>query len=283
MTASAPRVLLIGASGLLGGHLADRLPRSFATTAALGRAGGAGSDDRVHWLGDGIDAADPATIGRALAAADPAVIVNAVGAGAQVDADAMTRVNTWFPRELARQADARGARVVHISTDAVFSGQRGAYAEADPPDPIDHYGRSKQDGELAAPHLTIRTSFFGRTPRRTGLIEWLVSKRGQAVDGFADYRFSGMAAPLLADLIVAAIDARLEGVYHVGGDPLTKYQLLCAAADHMGLNVSVRPVSRRPTDRTLDAGRFFSAAGRQRPTVADSIQALTICGLLSRS
>lgn len=279
----SPRVLLLGASGLLGGHLLRRIPESFATVAASGRRGGAGADPRVQWLPAPFDAADLAAIDPLLDAAAADVVINATGAAPRSPAAELAQVNARFPRALAAAAAARGSRVVQISTDGVFSGNRGEYSEADRPDPIDDYGRSKLDGELAAPHLTIRTSFYGRTPRGSGLVEWLASQRGGVVDGFADYRFSGLAAAMLADFVALAIDRALDGVYHVGGDPVTKFDLLAAVSRRLDLNVTVRPVIAGAVDRTLDTTRFFAAIGRPRPAVADSIEALAPCGVLSRS
>jgi len=283
MSAQAPRVLLLGATGLLGGHLLARLPRSCQTVAVSGRNGVTSADRGVEWLSMRMDAAAPAALDSLLDMAGADVIVNATGASPRSEESTLDQVNARFPRALAAAAATRGSRIVQISTDGVFSGARGNYAEDDRPDPADAYGRSKLDGELAAPHLTIRTSFFGRSPRGTGLVEWLVGQRGQAVDGFADYRFTGIAASLLADLIASAIERALVGVYHVGGDPVTKYDLLRAVSQRLDLGVTVRPVSRGAVDRTLDSHTFFETAGRRRPTVAESIEALTPCGALSRS
>lgn len=269
--------LLLGATGLLGGALAERLPRALPTCAARPRSGEAPRHDRLRWLRTRLDATDDRSLDEALDEAQADVIVNAVGVtgAAMQDTALLDIVNSRFPHRLASRAAARGARVIHISTDGVFSGARGGYDETDHPDPADAYGRSKVAGEIGAPHLTIRTSFFGRTARRTGVIEWLIAQRGR-VDGFADYRFTGIAVPILADLIAVAI-ARpsLEGVYHVGGDPMSKYDLLHAAADRLRLEVQVAPVNRGPAiDRTLNASRFFAATGCPRPTLSDSLAAL---------
>lgn len=283
MNDKARRVLVLGASGLLGDHLLRRLPHTFSTIAPLGRGDRIGIDASVTWIPMRLDAADHQAIGPLLDTADASVIVNAIGAPRQSDAVTLATVNARFPHALAAAAAARGSRVVQISTDAVFSGSRGGYAERDQPDPSDDYGRSKLDGELAAPHLTIRTSFFGRSPRGTGLMEWFVAKRGGAVDGFTDYRFTGLAAPLAADFIALAVDAALDGVFHVGGEAMTKYELLCAVSRRLELDIAVRPASREAVDRTLDTRRFFDAIGRRRPTFTESIEALASCGVLSQS
>lgn len=284
------RVLLLGASGLLGSHLAARLPESFATFAPLPREGTvrttAGS--RITWLPFAVEATDDEAVARAIAESAATVIVNAVGvtrgsprAG---DRQVQEAVNARFPHRLASHAARIGARVVHISTDAVFSGARGGYGEGDAPDPIDEYGRTKLAGELGAPHLTIRASFYGRTPRGTGLVEWAIAQKGRTIEGFVDYRFSGLAAAVLSDLIAAAMATpALEGIYHVGGDPVSKYELLKAIAARLHIDVQVVPVRGGHVDRTLASDRFFSAVGRARPSVQDSLGALASCGALSRN
>jgi len=253
------KVLLLGATGHLGGHLADRLSNTFSIAIA-GR----------------VDVTNERNIARIVDDASPTVVVNAIGAPPTAELATLKTVNAEFPRRLAAIAAARGTRVVHLSSDAVFSGRRGNYAEEDTVDPIDDYGRSKHAGELAPPHLTIRTSFFGRNRRGTGLVEWLVRQRG-TVAGFEDYWFTGMSATIVADLIVDAIAAELEGLWHVGGDPVNKYELLVAVADHLGLDVKVTPVRNGAVDRTLSSARFFAAIGRRPPTLLDSLETLHAC------
>ena len=263
------KVLLLGGTGLLGSHLAKRLPESFPTCVAV----------RPE-----IDAIDEGSVRGVIDEVKPAVIVNAIGLKVGVQA-ALNGVNAVFPRRLASIAERAGARVVHVSTDAVFSGAQGNHRESDEPDPVDEYGRTKLAGELGSPHLTIRTSFFGRSPRGDGLVEWAIAQRGRSIEGFLDYRFTGLSAALLADLVVAAIGARapLEGVYHVGGEPVSKHELLAAIGQELHLDLRVVPVGSGKVDRTLNADRFFAALGRQRPTLAESVATLGSCGVLSRS
>lgn len=270
------RVLLLGATGFLGDHLATRLSRSYLTCAPAPRTARVPRRETgVSWLHHGLDATDEATIDPVLTEASPDVIVNAI-ADTRTSGEGEHKlrvVNTEFPRTLASRAEVHHARVIHISTDAVFSGARGRYTETDRPDPVDVYGRSKLDGELGPPHTTIRTTFFGRTSRGTGLVEWLLANRGDTIDGFVDYRFSGIAVTLLAEFIALAIGSStpLEGVYHVGGESVTKYQLLTEAATCFGLRVCIVPVRRGAVDRTLESRRFFAAIRRTPPTLAESL------------
>ena len=130
----------------------------------------------VRRLGDVVDA---------VAAVRPEAVVNAVGIVKQRPAAKefvpSIEVNALFPHQLARVAAAAGARMVHLSTDCVFSGDKGGYVEADRPDPVDLYGRSKLLGEVTdAPNcLTLRTSIIGlELGNRGGLVEWFLAQRG---------------------------------------------------------------------------------------------------------
>lgn len=276
--AARRRVLVLGATGLLGAHLIRRFPGSFVTIAAPGRHGAIPSDPRVEWLPAGVDAADLRSVRAALEAARPDIVVNAIVAKPPSEPSILRQVNAAFPHALADLAESRGSRVVQVGTDGVFSGNRGDHAEDSAPNPADAYGETKLAGELAAPHTTLRTSFFGYSSRGAGLVAWLVNQRGSAVDGFVDYAFTGVAAPVLADLVAAAIDGSLTGLYHVGGERVTKYALMCRIAERLRLDVVVRPATAVPTDRSLNSRKFFAAIERTPPTLADSLGALASCG-----
>ena len=102
-------------------------------------------------------------------------------------------LNSLLPHRLAALCTERGARLVHMSTDCVFSGRKGAYTEDDLPDPDDLYGRSKLLGEVDRPGcLTIRTSIFGRDfLKQDALLEWFLSNRGGHVRGYRNAIYSG--------------------------------------------------------------------------------------------
>jgi dTDP-4-dehydrorhamnose reductase len=279
------RVLLLGASGLLGSHLCVRLPRSFDTMACTRTARPIDEGARqLEWLPVPVDATRLATVRHAVEQARPDVVVNAIGITPEAaetagDRTVLDAVNGAFPHQLAAIAEDRGARVVHISSDGVFSGARGVYREDDDADPGDAYGRSKLAGELPAPHLTLRTSFFGRSRRGSGLIEWLIRQQGRAIEGFGDYLFTPVSASVLSDLIASAVvrTPALEGVYHVGGEATTKYDLLAAAVAQLRLDVRLTRVEHGHVDRRLDSSRFFEAVGDSCPVLSDMIATLGTC------
>ena len=279
------RALILGGAGMLGHRLwlelRDRLDtyvavrRPFADYAALGLFDQRRTVDRV-------DAVSDDDLDRAFAAGRPDVVINAIGVVKQRrEADHATStiaVNSLLPHRLADRCVATGARLIHVSTDCVFSGSRGAYSEADVPDARDLYGRSKLLGEVTRPGcLTVRTSMVGREIRSSqGLIEWFLSHRGETVPGFTRARFSGLTTIALARVIATIIDSHrdLAGLWHVAGEPIAKYDLLSMVNDRFQLGTTLDPDESLVCDRTLDASRFMNATGYRPPTWAEMVAEL---------
>jgi dTDP-4-dehydrorhamnose reductase len=221
-----------------------------------------------------VDASVDADLGRAFAIATPDVVINAVGIVKQRDDAADTlqtvAINALLPHKLAARCADAGARLIHISTDCVFSGTRGSYTERDTPDASDLYGRSKLLGEVDQPNcLTIRTSMVGREiGSARGLIEWFLSQRAQTVRGFTRARFSGLSTAELARVIRLVIQehAGLRGVWHVAGEQISKFDLLSIVNEQFGLETTIVADDSFVCDRTLDATRFMNATGYRPPT-----------------
>jgi dTDP-4-dehydrorhamnose reductase len=277
---SPPRVLILGGMGMFGHQLYHAARLRFDTWVTI-RGDGVDTDARVdHPLFSeprriitGVDATLPQTYADAIARVRPHVIVNAIGVIKQraemTDPAEMIQVNALFPHQLARRAAAAGARLIHLSTDCVFSGTTGGYRETDLADASDLYGRSKLLGEVTAPDvLTLRTSMIGRElSSRHGLVEWFLGRRNQHADGFTQAIFSGLTTPVLAALIVEIIErhTHLAGVYHVAAAPIDKYQLLGLLDGAFGANVRITPRDRPRVDRSLDGSRFRDATGFVAP------------------
>jgi dTDP-4-dehydrorhamnose reductase len=259
------RVLVLGAQGMLGTALMKHLVRQsdnvFGTT-----------QDTVAGLIGGIDISDPIDVLRALDVAKPEVIVNCAGIVKsechRYSTDRVQAVNTRAPHAIADIARRRGVRLVHVSTDCVFSGRRGSYREKDLTDAEDLYGQSKAAGEVSdrSDCLTIRTSFIGRDPRRgRGLLEWLLAAR-DTVPGFVGAHWSGLSAPELARALTLALATpALSGLYHVVGPPVSKADLLQVLVQEMRLPCRVKRVDGERVDRTLNGSRFVDVTGYAPP------------------
>jgi dTDP-4-dehydrorhamnose reductase len=268
------RLLIVGGSGMIGHRVWLSLRERAETWVTLRRPAG-----DAPWLSifdpartiSGVSAEDPGSLDVALRASRPDVVINALGMIRQRpeagEDGALFRANCLVPHYLADRCSALGARLIQISTDCVFRGDRGAYTEDDAPDGLDAYGLSKRLGEVDPPHLTLRTSAVGRSlAGQAGLVEWLIAQRG-VVQGWRRAIFSGLATPELADTIaaVALEQPQLEGRWHVAAPPINKHELLTRLRDALALPVEIQPVDDPVIDRSLDDGRFRAATGIARP------------------
>jgi dTDP-4-dehydrorhamnose reductase len=277
-------LLIIGGTGMFG-HQLYHLARSRFDTFATARhdvSAGHPLFPESRRLVAGVDATRPDTYADAIARLRPHVIVNAAGlikqrAESDEPVEAI-QVNALFPHQLARCAAAAGARLIHLSTDCVFSGRTGNYRESDPPDATDLYGRSKLLGEVAGPGaLTLRTSMIGRELSSTrGLVEWFLGRGNQDAQGFTHAIFSGLTTPVLAALILEIIERHphLTGLYHVSAAPIDKHRLLHLLNAAFHANVRITASDRLRIDRSLDGSRFREATGFVAPAWETMIQEL---------
>ncbi len=272
----APRILIFGGTGMLGHKLfealSERCPTFATVRAPVPTTTTKFLDPRQVILG--VDALDLGSVTRAVEETNPDVVVNCIGIVKQLknatDPVLSLQVNALFPHQLTELTRVSGTRLIHVSTDCVFSGRKGKYTEDDPPDPDDLYGRTKLLGEVMVPNcLTIRTSFVGRVLHKPmGLLEWFLSNRGGRVRGFRKALFSGFPTVVLSGIVRDIIleHRNLAGLYHVASDPISKYDLLVRMRDAMGLDIEIEPVDEPAVDRSLDPARFVKTTGIRIPT-----------------
>ncbi len=235
---------------------------------------------RRHGVGGELhafDAREPEALDGLLDSVRPAAVVNCVGLVKQLEeasrpASAIA-LNSLFPHQVAAAAAERGARLIHVSTDCVFSGELEAprrYTEEHTADARDLYGLSKLLGEVNAPGaLTIRTSIIGwELERASGLLEWLVSEAGKPVRGFAGALFSGLTTRALTGVIEELLveHRSLDGLYHVASEPISKFDLLVALDEALGLGCSIERVDEPRINRALDPSRFQEATAIEIPS-----------------
>ncbi|WP_432905557.1 dTDP-4-dehydrorhamnose reductase family protein [Micromonospora matsumotoense] len=282
----ARRVLVVGVTGMLG----HAVLRELDDDPELDVHGLARSiDDRAGWfprhLLDRIVPAVDVTrfdhVRRLVDELRPDVVVNCVGVIKQrpdvQDAVPTVTLNALFPHLLADACAQVGGRLVHVSTDCVFSGRRGGYVEDDLPDPPDLYGRSKLLGEATgAAALTLRTSIVGHelTTNRS-LVDWFLSQRGQ-VRGFTRAIYSGVTTVEFARLLRTVVlpRAELTGLFHVAAAPITKYDLLRLVAEVYGWSGELVPDDEFTCDRSMRADALAHVTGYHPPSWPDMIAAM---------
>jgi dTDP-4-dehydrorhamnose reductase len=269
------RILIAGGDGMLGHALLRALDSAHEVRVTLRRELQAYAGYGLFHSGNayaGIEMRDTERLGAALEHFRPQAVINAVGVVKQrpeaADAIPSIAINALFPHQLAGLCARHGARLVHMSTDCVFSGDRGGYREEDLPDATDLYGRSKLLGELHDQHcLTLRTSIIGRElSRKTGLLEWFLAQSGP-VRGYREAIFSGFTTAEMARIIerVLSRHPRMSGLYHVSSEPIAKYDLLTLIKRAFRLTTEIVPDDNVRIDRSLDSTRFRSETGYMPP------------------
>jgi len=271
------KVLIVGGTGMLGHklvqNLADRFVLYTTIRGCVAEVSRYGIFDPARTI-ENIDVVSPNDLDRAIQQIQPDAVVNCVGVVKQVpaaeDVIGTVAINSILPQRLAELSSRHGFRLVLISTDCVFRGDRGNYSEADVPDAVDLYGRSKILGEVDAPNvITIRTSLIGRELASAhGLIEWFLEKKGGTVKGFRNAIFSGFPTVVFADIIRDLLTSwpDLRGIYHVSSDPIDKYSLLCLANKLLNAGITINPDDGLVIDRSLDSTRFRRATGFAPPS-----------------
>jgi dTDP-4-dehydrorhamnose reductase len=280
------RILIIGATGMLGSALHSVLSRDpehevwgTVRTSVARRHFPASAHTRLL---AGIDVMDHDALVGALNQVRPDVVINAVGVIKQLrsayDPLVVLPINALFPHRLAALCALAGSRMIHVSTDCVFSGRRGSYLESDVSDAEDLYGKSKYMGEVGdQPHVvTLRTSGIGHElTTRHGLVEWFLGESGP-VRGFRRAIYSGLPWVELARVINEHVlpDPALKGLYQVSSDPIDKYALLQLVALAYGRTTEITPDDTLVLDRSLDSARFRAATGYVPPSWPDLIASM---------
>jgi len=277
------KILVIGASGMIGSTVLRVLSENknwevFGSVRTVS-AKRFFSADIASRLIEGIDVVHPDSLMKILDLVRPGVVINCAGLTKHKpeaeDPLISLPINTLMPHRLAMLCKLVGSRLIHVSTDCVFSGQKGAYTEDEFTDARDVYGKSKALGEVEYPHaITLRTSTIGHELQsRNGLLNWFLSQEGHC-KGYTRAIFSGLPTMIFAQVLRDVVIPRkhLSGLYHVAAQPISKYDLLKLIADVYGKTIDIIPDDTVVIDRSLNANRFQSVTGYIAPDWAELIQ-----------
>ncbi|MFO0107998.1 MAG: dTDP-4-dehydrorhamnose reductase family protein [Burkholderiales bacterium] len=266
------KILVLGVTGMLGNAVLrlfaqDRVHQVFGSIRSTGALRLLPRELHSNVI-CGVDVENIDSLTRLFAVVQPDVVINCVGLVKQLtEADdplAAIPINALLPHRLARLCEVAGARLLHMSTDCIFSGAKGMYTEADASDAKDLYGRSKYLGEVDYPHaITLRTSIIGHElDGARSLIGWFLAQEG-SVKGYKRAIFSGLPTVEIARLIRDYVipHPELYGVYHVSAEPINKFDLLTLVAQTYGKTIDISVDDQLVIDRSLDSTRFRQATG----------------------
>jgi dTDP-4-dehydrorhamnose reductase len=278
-------ILITGASGLLGGSLVAAALRQNREVVGLYHR------HPLSVAGAGFfacDLTDDAEVHRIFNEVNPSSVINCAAATnvdwCQDHPDQARAINSDSISAIAEITALRNIRLLHISTDSVFDGERGSYSETDSPAPVNLYATTKFLAEREVlrrnPAATVtRVNFYGWGARKESLAEWVLTRlsNGLPVPGFSDVLFCPILADDLAEILLTLLDRNLSGVYHVvGSEPISKYEFARRVASAFGFDpAEIVPTSitaaqlkaPRPRNTTLSTGKICSALGRSMPDV----------------
>jgi dTDP-4-dehydrorhamnose reductase len=273
------KILVLGGTGMLGHKMFQYLRQQFPDTWCTVRHQ---EDDlwlqqidiftsgNVLW---NVNVEDFAGLEALVMRHRPEVIVNCVGvikqrSDAKASIPSIT-INALLPHKLSEFSQRWGGRLIHFSTDCVFSGRKGDYSETDSSDAEDIYGKTKYLGEVAMGNaLTIRTSIIGREIAHfKSLVEWFLAQKHMKIMGYTRAFYSGVTTNYMAVVISRIIreHPELTGLHHVTSSTITKYELLLLLREAFGVDVEISPDDNFYCNRSMRGDRFVSATGIQTP------------------
>ena len=280
------RILILGAYGMLGHKLWRILGRKHETYATC-RASRRGLDlafclDSARLIPN-VTAEYFDSVIESIDSVCPDVVINCIGIVKQRPQAKETipsiLVNALFPHRLASLCKRTNTRLIHFSTDCVFSGKKGMYVETDIPDAEDLYGRTKHLGEVNEEGcVTIRSSIIGRElTGRMGFLEWVLSNKGGAVSGFTNAIYSGFTTTEMARIVDLIIKdhPNLSGLWHVASYPIRKFDLLDKINSKLNLGITIYSEPNFYCDRSLNAEAFNKKTGYIPPSWDAMIEGLS--------
>ena len=271
----SPTSAVLGGTGMLGHKMFQLLRDRFARVYCLMHQDpGIAPFRRIPMFQtdeviSGVNAFDFDKLSGTLSEIRPEFLINCIGVIKQRDLASSyiptITINSLLPHRLADLSSTWGGRLIHFSTDCVFSGRRGMYKEEDLSDAEDLYGKTKFLGEtVEANALTLRTSIIGRElVNHRSLLDWFLGNDGGKVKGYKKAIYSGVTTNHLVDVVanIMTDHPQLSGLYQVASEPIAKYDLLCLLRDAYALNIEMEPVDGEQTDRSMDGSKFRGATG----------------------
>lgn len=271
------KILILGGSGMLGHRLWMNLRKNHEVWVTVRGEHNPFPhvpefpEEFIRYRVDGLMFEE---ITRALASIQPDLVINCIGLIKQMghlarDPLFSIQLNSLLPHRISLICRAAKIRMIHVSTDCVFSGKRGNYTEEDQSDAEDLYGRTKFLGEVHYPHcVTLRTSIIGlELKNRLGLIEWFLAQEG-TIKGFTKAIYSGFTTDELSRIINDFVipNNELHGLYQVSSEPISKYDLLMLAKESFKQNINILPEEEFFSDRSLNSTNFRTITGYQPPS-----------------
>jgi dTDP-4-dehydrorhamnose reductase len=265
------KILVLGGGGMLGHKIYQACSKQHDTYVTLRKYDSSFRKKELfeeNKVLTNVDAMHIESIYDAINKVKPDIILNCIGIIKQLkeakDYSISIYINSLFPHLLSDYIG-ENAKLIHISTDCIFSGKTGNYKDNDFSDAEDLYGRTKYLGEVNASNcLTLRTSIIGHELQSShSLIDWFLSQNNKNVKGYLNAIYTGFPTITLSNEIIRIIDQfpNLSGVLNISSEKISKYHLLGIVKNTYGLNIDLQPFEEFFCDRSLDSRLYRETTG----------------------
>lgn len=204
----------------------------------------------------------------------PDIIINASGVTIrrtkETSLSKIIFTNALLPNILNDWTEKNDCRLIHFSTDCVFSGKKGNYKDNDTTDALDVYGKTKSLAEVVGNNtLTLRSSMIGfELFNKTELLEWIFKNQNKSIHGFSNVIYSGITTLLMSKIVIKVINdfPNLNGLYNISSTPISKYDLLNKINNIFDLNIKIESFETKKSDKSLVSSNFEEKTQIEIPT-----------------
>jgi len=278
------RILILGANGMIGHKLYQKISLEYKDTWVTLRNNF--NDYSYNFIYDSnkvidnLDLRDFKKLNLKLNQLKPNLIINACGITIRRGIDNIVSdsilINSALPNFLNEWVINNNQRLIHFSTDCVFSGKKGNYTEDDIPDANDLYGKTKALGEIkfSINTITLRGSMIGRElENKTELLEWLLNQKNKRINGFANVIYSGITTTKMAEIVLLLINSypNLNGLYNISSKSISKFNLLNLLNTTFKTKLDIQEVYTNSSNKNLISDKFFTDINLRQPSWNDLI------------
>jgi dTDP-4-dehydrorhamnose reductase len=272
------RILILGGNGMIGHKMYLLFSKTHKDTwVTLRKSLTSYSYSQIYnseKVVDNIDLSNFQALLNELNRINPDVIINASGItirrGVEASKSNSIILNSALPHFVNEWVISNNKRLIHFSTDCVFSGKKGDYFDNDLKDAYDLYGTTKSMGEVIDSKytLTLRGSMIGRElENKTELFEWFLKQKNSAINGFTDVIYSGITSIKMAEIVLIIIKdyPNLSGIFNVSSKPISKFNLLNLWNNTFNVNSTIKVDSSYSSNKNLISDKLFKTIGLEQP------------------
>ena len=287
------RILILGGNGMIGHKMYQTISKIHKDTwITLRKSLSNYSYSDIYnpeKVIDNIDLINFQIISKQLNKINPDIIINACGITIRRGIETLKSnsiiLNSALPHFLNEWVTSNNKRLIHFSTDCVFTGAKGDYLDNDNKDAYDLYGSTKSMGEVIDSKyaITLRGSMIGsELENKTELFEWFLKQKNKEIKGFNKVIYSGITTTKMAEIVLKLIDQypNLSGVYNISSKPISKFELLKLWNDFFDINANIEIDKSYTSNKNLISDNFFRTISMEQPDWVELSSQLKIDNLL---